>query len=198
VAAELHAGWIEHLGSAHDDASLEALPRPQHFTWGIVALLATVPKGEGVRTIHDMSFPKSRTGEYSTAPLSANARALDNAQMSQPGQRFLRAAARRFQSRFPLERLVAAKLDVVAAYRRLRYDGTEREMLLFAAEDQVFCYKRPSFGSRASAALFSRVMAALQWSVRKRVARAVRSVARRAAPASTNRCRSSTARSSSP
>jgi hypothetical protein len=58
----LQASWVEHLGSAHDDASLEALLRPRGFSWGIVAPRATVPKGEGVRTIHDMSFPKSRSG----------------------------------------------------------------------------------------------------------------------------------------
>jgi hypothetical protein len=64
------------------------------------------------------------------------------------------------------------KLDIVAAYRRLRYDGSERSLLLFAVGDEIFCYNRPSFGSRASAALFSRVMAALQWALRESVARA--------------------------
>jgi hypothetical protein len=174
VAEELRDGWVEHLGAAHDDASLEALLRPLGFTWGTVAPLATIPKGDGVRTIHDMSFPKVRRGKFSDAPLSANARVRVNAQMSQPGPRFLRAAPRRLRHLFPLEFLVAMKLDVVAAYRLLCYDGSEREMLLFSVGGQVYCYMRPSFGSRASAALFSRVMAALQWSIRERVARAVR------------------------
>ena len=54
------------------------------------------------------------------------------------------------------------KLDVVAAYRRLRYDGSERSLLLLAVGEEIFCYNRPSFGSRASAALLSRVMAGLE------------------------------------
>jgi hypothetical protein len=32
------------------------------------------------------------------------------------------------------------KLDVVAAYRRLRYDGSERSLLLLAVGDEIFCF----------------------------------------------------------
>jgi hypothetical protein len=172
VEAEVAQGWVDRLGVARNAEELRELLVPLGFSWGIVAPLSTVPKGDSIRVIHDMSFPKRRRGRLSRAPASANARVGVNAEMTQPGPRLFRAAVRRLRARWPKQRLRAMKLDVVAAYRRLRYDGSERSLLLFAVGDEIFCYNRPSFGSRASAALFSRVMAALQWALRESVARA--------------------------
>jgi hypothetical protein len=134
VEAEARQGWVDRLGTAHNAEELRELLVPLGFSWVIVAPLSTVPKGDSIRVFHDTSFPKRRRGRLARAPLSANARVGVNAEMSQPGPRLFRAAVRRLRARWPGRRLRAMKLDVVAAYRRLRYDGSERSLLFEFAD----------------------------------------------------------------